>query len=146
MLFENWPQLLEGAVDGMKLVEEKDWGLPWPDILDNNDSDCNLRVFEVSILTMPHTKNFSEELARIEAIEAGKKKVRALLANRRRYIRLMVRKLFKLNTEKMSRAGYNYYTRLIAMVIGTLGTSVASQLEIRIAIFSIAFTIAFVVQ
>lgn len=146
MFFESWPQLLEGAVDGMKLVEEKDWGMPWPDILDNDDSECNLRVFELDILTMPVTREFSEQLERLKKIEEAKKKVRALLARRRRYIRLMVRQLFKLNTEKMSRAGYNYYTRIIAMMIGILGTSTVFQLEIRIAVFSMAYTIAFVMQ
>lgn len=146
MFFENWPQFLEGAVDGMKLVEEKDWGLPWPDILSNDDSDCNLRVFELDILTMPHTKSYSAELDSLLSIENAKKKVKKLLANRKRYVRIMIRKLFKHNTEKMSRSGYNFYTRLIAMSIGSFGLSEVCRLEILIALFSIAYTIAFVNQ
>jgi len=138
--------LIEGAVEGMELIEEKDWGLPWPDIISNDESECNLKIFEVSILTMPCTKEYSEELDRLRTLEESRKKVKRLLAQRIRYIKLMTRKLFKHSTEKMSRSGYNYYTRLIAMMIGNFGFNTVYQLEIRISIFCIAYAFAFILH
>lgn len=150
LMFENWPQLIEGAVEGMELVEERDWGLPWPEFDSEGDEsgypDCNLRIFEYNILTMPCNREYSEELKRLLALEESRKKVKRLLASRVRYIKLMVRKLFKIKTEKMSRSGHNYYTRLVAMVIGNFGFNSVYPLEIRISIFIIAFTFAFVLH
>jgi len=146
LMFESWNELIEGSVEGMELIEEKDWGLPWPDVESKDDVECNLRIFEISLLTMPHTKEYSDELNKLRIMEESRKKVKKLLAQRVRYIKLMTRKLFKHNTEKMSRAGYNYYTRLIAMMIGNFGFNTVYQLEIRISIFSIAFAFALILH
>lgn len=148
LMFENWEQLFDGAVDDMVLVEERDWGMPWPEFgeTQNLDQDCNLRIFEYSMLTMPFNKEYSTELARLETLERSRQKVRKLLAARIRYIKLMVRNLFKIKTDKMSRAGYNYYTRLIAMFIGNFGSNSVYPFPIRISILCIAYTFAFIVN
>jgi len=150
LFFENWPQLMECDVEDLVLVEERDWGLPWPEFdekdISQDDGDYNLRIYECSMLTMPFNKDYSRELERLERLEESRQKVRKLLASRVRYIKLMVRNLFKIKTDKMSRSGYNYYTRLIAMFIGNFGFSKVYPLPIRISILSIAYTFAFIVQ
>lgn len=139
---------MESGQDYLELVEEKDWGLPWPNFEGQEDRDveCNLRIYEVKHLTMPVSTKYREELDRLVLLEESRRKVKRLLAERVRYIRKMTRLLFKRNTEKMSKSGYFYYTRILAMFIANFGFSVAYPIEIRISILSIAFTFAFVLQ
>lgn len=150
-MFENWSQLMENSVEGMELVEEKDWGLPWPEFNQTDeycsqDDNYNIKIFEYNILTMPFNKSYSEELDRLLKLEESKRKVRKMIAARTRYIKMMVRKLFKIKTDKMSRTGYNYYTRLISSLVSIYGFNTVYSLDVRIAVFSMAFTFALVVN
>lgn len=130
----------EGAV----LIEERDWGLPWPEFDVKEDCDYNLRVFELSRLTLPDNAAQREEYEKLMKLEESKEMVRKLFARRKRNIRIMIKILFKHNTAEMSRSAYNLYVRFLASVVTHFGYSAVDSLSVRIALYCIAHTFPFV--
>lgn len=146
-MVESWRQFMELPSEGASLVEERDWGLPWPEFDENLkdcDEECNLRIFELERLTLPENKEMKKEYERLLIEENSKKMVRKLYSKRMRYIRNAVRILFKHNTEEMSRSGYNIYTRLLTVMISQYGLRKTCLIEVNIAIYILANTFAFI--
>lgn len=134
---ENFDELFKSAVDGMRLIEEKDWDLPWPTFDKEVDlyAPLNLKIYEVDRFSLPDYAPMKAEYEKRMKEEESKSKINALLKKKKTQLKRLFRLCFKRNEDIMCRKVYNSYTRNIVAFIHLLGFSRISNIQVSVGIF-----------
>jgi len=133
----------------MTLVEEIDYGLPWPSFDDDTyrpDTKMNMLIFEDNELALSSNKEYAEAKRKYLIFEESRKKVKKLVSERTRYVRKLVKIIFDKMTVNLKRRVENYYSRIITSLICIIGFKQTANFEIRIAVLSIASLISLLVK
>lgn len=142
----NFESYFESYEEGMRLVDEIDYGLPWPsfeeDTQENPRIKMNTLVFEHDLLFLVENYEYKLAMKRLKKIEEAKIKVRKMIAERTAYVRRLIRLIFKGMTNKLNRKSQNYYSRILTSVICLIGFNETCKLEVRVALFAIAYLTA----
>jgi hypothetical protein len=148
VMIENWEQLFDYGAENMDLVEEKEWGMPWPEFEDSrvDERSYNLRIYEIKSLTLPENKALKLEYENLLKLEESKLKARRMIACRTRYVKRMIRIIFKRKTENLHREGYNNFVHIATQMVMSFGQTAVQPIEIRVAIFSISYAFAFLLR
>lgn len=142
----NYDDLIKFGIDGMKLIEERDWDLPWPkfeDALDDEGAEYNLRVYESYRLSLPHESEYRKEFEAFLRKEASKKLASNLLKKKRRQLKKLYRICFKNAQNQFGKKLYNCFIRNIVSYISVLSYLRIAKFDVMVGIFTLSFYLAF---
>jgi hypothetical protein len=134
-MVSNFEEMFNCAVEGMKLVEERDWDLPWPQT--NHEVDpyapLNLRIYEITQFALPEFSHLKEEYERSLKEEESRKEIVKLFKKKK----AQIKKLFKLcfvQKENSCRKLYNACVRSLVTFISLLGFANFSDVRLKLGI------------
>lgn len=135
-------ELLDQGVSGMTLIEEKDWGMPWPDFDDHRterylDGYYNPRKYVLEHYLVEDDTGYDDYIT----IMLAKEKVQHMLKMRQRYVKSMIKKLLIDDNRRRYKDEYWMTHKTLFALMGELspGNTQKAELVLGVLLFCFAF-------